>query len=182
MIIIDDFVQDSTLLREIELNKDEFFSDNGNYYWWDGWWASPEDSLKKRLIKYLWSDKSPHSPVTIRGFEYWTGQFGPDAGSDYLNMHVDKDEALWKDTGEISSPIVGTVFYPVPMDIEGGYLEIFNHGTDKEPERIEAKFNRLIIFDAGGTHHRVSKVTKGLRSAIAINLWDNKLSGELKEE
>jgi len=37
MIIIDDFVQDSTLLKEIEVNKDEFFSDNGNYYWWDGW-------------------------------------------------------------------------------------------------------------------------------------------------
>ncbi len=49
MIIIDDFVQDSTLLREIEVNKDEFFSDNGNYYWWDGWWASPENSLKKKI-------------------------------------------------------------------------------------------------------------------------------------
>ena len=84
--------------------------------------------------------------------------------------------------GRTTSPIVGTVFYPVPMDIEGGYLEIFNHGVDNEPERIEAKFNRLIIFDAGGTHHRVTKVTNGLRSAIAINLWDSKPTGDLKEE
>lgn len=182
MIIIDDFVKDSRLLKEIDNNKKHFFSDNGNYYWWEGWWSSPPNSLKKRLINYLWADNSPYPSVTIGGFEYWTGQFGPDAGSDYLNMHVDKDEALWKETGEISSPIIGTVFYPVPMDIEGGYLEIFTHGEDKEPERIEAKFNRLIIFDAGGTHHRVSKVTKGLRSAIAVNLWAEKPSGELKEE
>jgi len=182
MIVIDNFVRDYSLLKEIEENKEEFFADNGNYYWWDGWWASPEDTVKKRLIKYLWADRSPYDSVTISGFEYWTGQFGPDKGSDYLNMHLDKDEALWKSQGELSSPIVGTVFYPVPMDIEGGYLEIFNHGVDNEPERIEAKFNRLIIFDAGGTHHRVTKVTKGLRSAIAVNLWDSKPTGNLKQE
>ena len=119
MIIIDDFVEDKRLLKQIEVNKEEFFSDNGNYYWWNGWWDSPANTLKKRLIKYLWSDKSPYKPLTISGFEYWTGQFGPDKGSDYLNMHLDKDEALWKDTGEISSPIIGTVFYPIEMEIEG---------------------------------------------------------------
>jgi predicted 2-oxoglutarate/Fe(II)-dependent dioxygenase YbiX len=97
-------------------------------------------------------------------------------------MHLDKDEALWKSTGEISSPIVGTVFYPVEMDIDGGYLEIFSNGSEKQPERIRAKHNRLIIFDAGGTHHRVTEVTRGTRSAIAINLWDKKPTGELKEE
>ena len=97
-------------------------------------------------------------------------------------MHLDKDENLWKETGEISSPIVGTVFYPIQMEIEGGYLEIFSKGTDQEPERIEAKYNRLIIFDAGGVEHRVTNVTKGLRSAIAINLWDTKPTGELKQE
>ena len=182
MIIIDEFVKDVSLLQDIEANKEEFFSDNGNYYWWSGWWDSPADTLKKKLIQYMWSDNSPYKPVTVSGFEYWTGQFGPDQGSDYLNMHLDKDEALWKETGEISSPIIGTVFYPVEMEIEGGYLEIFNHGVDKEPERIEAKFNRLIIFDAGGTHHRVTQVTKGLRSAIAVNLWMPKPTGELKEE
>jgi len=44
---------------------------------------------------------------------------------------------------------------------------------EDEPEIIKAKFNRLIIFDASKLHG-VSKVTKGRRRAIAINLWDKK--------
>jgi predicted 2-oxoglutarate/Fe(II)-dependent dioxygenase YbiX len=97
-------------------------------------------------------------------------------------MHLDKDEALWKSEGVVKAPIIGTVFYPVEMDIEGGYLEIFSNGPDNEPERIQAKHNRLIIFDAGNTHHRVTTVTKGTRSAIAINLWDEAPTTELKFE
>ena len=63
------------------------------------------------------------------------------------------------------------------MDIDGGYLEIFSNGEDKEPERIQPKFNRLIVFDAGNHTHCVSKVNKGLRSAIAVNLWEKAPSG-----
>jgi predicted 2-oxoglutarate/Fe(II)-dependent dioxygenase YbiX len=44
---------------------------------------------------------------------------------------------------------------------------------DREPEVIKAKFNRLIVFDASKLH-AVTKVTKGRRRAIAINLWDQK--------
>ena len=51
MIIIDEFVKDVSLLQDIEANKEEFFSDNGNYYWWSGWWDSPADTLKKKLIQ-----------------------------------------------------------------------------------------------------------------------------------
>ena len=92
------------------------------------------------------------------------------------------DEEHWEKTGgdkggKVISPIVGSVFYPVPMDIEGGYLEIFTKGMDKEPERIEAKFNRLIVFGAGDYFHRVTPVTKGVRSAIAINLWEKAPTG-----
>jgi predicted 2-oxoglutarate/Fe(II)-dependent dioxygenase YbiX len=57
------------------------------------------------------------------------------------------------------------------MDIDGGFLEIFINGRDGEPERIEAKYNRLIIFEAGKYLHRVTPVTRGVRSAIAVNLW-----------
>ena len=39
-------------------------------------------------------------------------------------------------------------------------------------ERIQAKYNRLIIFDAGGCLHRVTNVEEGTRHAIAINLWE----------
>ena len=33
MIIIDDFIQDKTLLKEID-NDNTFFTENGNYTWW----------------------------------------------------------------------------------------------------------------------------------------------------
>ena len=46
---------------------------------------------------------------------------------------------------------------------------------DNEPEIVKPKFNRLIIFDAGNHEHTVQQVNSGLRSAIAINLWDRKL-------
>ena len=182
MIVIDNFVKDKALLQEIEDSKEQFFNDNGNYYYWNGWWNSPANSVKKRLIEYIWGENSPHEPIALDGFEYWTGQFGEGRSSDYLNMHLDKDEKLWADKQELSSPIIGTVFYPIEMDIEGGYLEVFNDGVDNEPERIQAKFNRLIIFDAGGTHHRVTNVTKGLRSAIAVNLWNKKPTTDFKYE
>ena len=44
------------------------------------------------------------------------------------------------------------------------------------PERIEAKYNRLVIFDAGNHLHRVTEVTRGVRYAIAINLWQSELT------
>jgi len=180
MLIVDNFIGDTDLLKDIAKDK-TFFSQNGRYMWYDGWWNSPMNSLKKRLIYELWGPSSIYPAVKVEGFEYWTGQFGK-GHTDSLNMHKDKDEEHWEKTGgenggKIISPIVGSVFYPVPMDIEGGYLEIFTNGKDKEPERIEAKFNRLIVFGAGDYFHRVTPVTKGVRSAIAINLWEKAPTG-----
>ncbi len=86
--------------------------------------------------------------------------------------------SIWWDTqGKVVPPLVGSVFYPVEMDIDGGYLEIFSRGENIEPERLEAKFNRLVIFDAGAHHHRVTQVNRGTRSALAINLWAEPPSG-----
>lgn len=182
MIVIDNFIKDPSFIKQLEDNKDYLFGDNGSYHWWNGWWNSSDDTIKKQLISYIWRDYPIYPSVNLDGFEYWTGQFGEGMPNASLGMHLDKDEALWKNTGEISSPIVGTVFYPVEMDIDGGYLEVFSNGPEKQPERIRAKHNRLIIFDAGGVHHRVTEVTRGTRSAVAINLWDKKPTGELKEE
>ena len=140
------------------------------------------NSLKKRLIYELWGPSSVHPAIKTEGFEYWTGQFGPEAPTDALVPHKDKDEEHWLKTGgpkngKVITPAMGSVFYPVPMDIEGGYLEIFTKGEDKEPERLEPKFNRLIVFEAGEYYHRVTKVEKGMRSAIAINLWEKAPKG-----
>jgi hypothetical protein len=181
MIVIDNFIADTKLLEDIK-NDPTFFNKNGKYFWYDGWWNSPLNSLKKRLIYELWGPSSVHPAIKCEGFEYWTGQFGPDAPTDALVKHRDKDEEHWEKTGgpkngKVVAPAMGSVFYPVPMDIDGGYLEIFSNGEDKEPERIQPKFNRLIVFDAGNHTHCVSKVNKGLRSAIAVNLWEKAPSG-----
>lgn len=177
MIVIDDFIQDLSLL--IRIQEDEsFFSQNGKYMWWDGWWNSPTDTLKKELIQYIWGENSPYPPINVTGFEYWTGQYSQDTQlPSTLDMHFDKDEYVWETENKIVTPVIGTVFYPLPMDIEGGYLEVFSNGNDQPCERIQAKFNRLIIFPAGEYPHRVTEVTDGTRSAIAINLWDETPSG-----
>ena len=50
MIIIDDFIKDEQLLKDIENDK-TFFGPNGDFMWWDGWWNSEANTVKKRLIE-----------------------------------------------------------------------------------------------------------------------------------
>ena len=174
ILVIDNFIKDKDLLKRIS-NDNSFFTDPGNYYWWDGWWNSEADTLKKELIKYIWADNCPISQIfSISGIEYWTGiQSATDSNfKNDLEMHLDKDEALFKKSGEFASPIIGSVYYPEQEEFEGGMLEIYTNGKHADPERVYAKPNRLIIFDAGSVLHRVTTVTKGTRKAIAINLWE----------
>ena len=173
MIVIDNFIKDQVLIDDIIHDK-EFFGPNGNFMWWDGWWNSGANTNKKRLIEYLWRYHSPDESYDISGFEYWTGVYGDGHSNTSLGLHRDKDELHWKRTGgseggEIIRPEIGTVFYPMSTEHDGGYLEI--ERSNGEVERIEPKFNRLVIFDAGNDAHQVTKVTNGVRYAIAINLW-----------
>lgn len=167
MIIIDDFIKDRDLLNEID--KDEnFFGPNGSFMWWDGWWNTGVNTLKKKLIQHIWRDNSPDKSYDLVGFEYWTGVYGHDKPNKNLGNHYDKDELHFKRTGKIIRPLIGTVFYPKNVPFTGGLLEIESGG---EVESIRAKYNRLVIFDAGNDLHRVTEVTSGTRYAIAINLW-----------
>ena len=73
IIVIDNFVKDRVLLDKIQ-NDSNFFNDPGEYYWWDGWWNSPTNSVKKELIEYIWAENCTINEIfTIEGFEYWTG-------------------------------------------------------------------------------------------------------------
>jgi len=182
MIIVDDFIKDESLLRELQ-EDNTFFDSNGKYMWWGGPWSSPASTLKQRLIEEIWIKNSPwdfprYNSIQLEGFEYWTGRYSSDTQNpSTLGMRFDKDEYAWDTEGKLVTPIIGTVFYPFPMDIDGGYLEIFSKGEDATPERIEPKYNRLVIFPAGEYPHRVTEVTRGTRSAIAINLWAAAPSG-----
>jgi len=175
MYIIDNFIKDQVLLEEMQHDK-EFFGPNGDFMWWDGWWNSPANTVKKRLIEYIWRYNSPTETMEVSGFEYWTGVYGDGFPNTDLGWHFDKDEAHWRrtggqDGGELVLPRIGTVYYPMSTEFEGGYLEI--ERANGEAERIEPKFNRLVIFDAGGAKHRVTQVRNGVRYAIAINLWQS---------
>ena len=68
IVVIDNFIKDQDLLRDIS-NDINFFSDPGVYYWWDGWWNGEAKSLKHRLIEHIWADNCPLSEaIAIRGF------------------------------------------------------------------------------------------------------------------
>ena len=184
MIIIDGFVKDTDLLRQIQ--QSEQFWKLG-YHWYDGWWNNSATTLRQTLITYIWRDNCPlREKIGLSGFEHWVGIYNADKtvsneGGDFsLISHFDKDEKLWEETGKIVNPILGTIFYPDPCndEIEGGYLKVWKtHDTDFNApyELIEPKYNRLVIFDASQLH-AVTPVTKGTRKAIAINLWDSPLS------
>jgi len=191
IVVIDNFIKDQDLLRDIS-NDINFFSDPGVYYWWDGWWNGEAKSLKHRLIEHIWADNCPLSEaIAIRGFEYWTGiqSANPTLGhKDNLGFHFDKDESWFKKTNgeEIVRPVIGTVYYPPQPEFEGGELIVHTAGKDKAPDVIQTRPNRLIIFRAGDDVHAVDTVTKGTRKAIAINLWSDvpfaKTNGDLVVE
>jgi hypothetical protein len=177
MIAVFDNFLDESLLNEIK-NDPTFFTTPGNYKWWHGWFNQTDDvplTLKHKLIESIWGSNNPiRESFNISGFEYWTGiqTANPELGhKDILEHHHDKDEAWFKKTGEILTPIMGTVFYPGIEEFTGGELAIYTDGPDEKPEIIKAKPNRLIIFDAGKDVHEVLTVKSGTRHAIAINLW-----------
>jgi len=172
IIVIDNFIKDEMLKREVA--NMQLLNNPGKYKWYDGWWNNEANTTEERLIQYIWKDNCPiRESFDIRGFEYWTGiQSAEDPRYDNnLILHADRDEGLWDNTGKTKNPLIGTIYYPEQAEFEGGMLEIYTNGFDNEPERIYAKPNRLIIFNAGDVLHRVDVVTKGTRKAIAINLW-----------
>lgn len=176
--VFDNFIKDESLLKEIQDNYQDIFKDPGNYKYWNGWWNTPANNTTKKVIEYVWGTHYPLSiPYNIDGFEYWTGiqtaKNVEDGWSDNLNIHFDKDEAWWKESGEIVSPIIGSVYYPAGQDFDGGDLAVYTDGLDSTPEIVKAKPNRFIIFRAGDDQHMVQQVTRGIRNAIAINLWED---------
>ena len=176
--VFDNFIKDENLLKEIQDNYQDIFKDPGNYKYWNGWWNTPANNTTKKVIEYVWGTHCPvAASYNIDGFEYWTGiqtaKNVEDGWSDNLNIHFDKDEAWWKESGEVVSPIIGSVYYPAGQDFDGGDLAVYTEGRDSTPEILKAKPNRFIVFQAGQDLHMVQQVTRGIRNAIAINLWED---------
>jgi hypothetical protein len=137
-------------------------------------WLSIEDYNNSRNWS-VWTDiiqkMYGHLPLEvkdkIKGFEYWGNQI---AGYDSLPWHQDKDEHVFASSGETVSPNIGFVYYPYEDLFTGGYLEVAVNDDFDEIERIQPKFNRLIMFDPS-QYHRVSRVHTGSRRAFIVNVW-----------
>lgn len=185
MIIIDNFIKDQNLLNKFE---DANMTWPSPYTWVP--FGSTYGSINPylQLINYIWIENSPLPTLNkedIEGFEYWTGSYVAgdrrevEQGGEFyhLNKHFDKDESLFHRTGQVSCPMVGTIFYPCRENDEvvGGNLKIWEtKNFVANPviyDLIRPKFNRLIIFDASQMH-AVTMVKQGSRKAVAINLWN----------
>jgi hypothetical protein len=95
--VVDNFIEDKQLLAEINDDKSffpesmgekakvnygvhEYHDPKSKYYspymFWDGWWKSPANTLKKRVIQYIWEHNLPIPQEEVCGFEYWTKNYG----------------------------------------------------------------------------------------------------------
>lgn len=156
------------------------------YMFWDGWWRSEADTLKKKVVQKIWEDNLEYPLEDILGIEYWTRTFNQ---GQFLDCHVDEDTFLYEKEKIFSGPILGSVYYALDNQ-HGGFLEIHNKEIpEKTPlaleydrikeytvdfalrERIAYKGNRLIIFDSGHIIHNATPALSGIRQVMVTNVW-----------
>lgn len=156
------------------------------YMFWDGWWRSEANTLKKKVVQKIWEDNLEYPLEDILGIEYWTRTFQK---GQYLDCHVDEDTFLYQREKIFSGPICGSVYYAIDNE-NGGFLEIHNkeipekthlaleHNNIKKytvdislRERIAYKGNRLIIFDSGHIIHNTTAALSGIRQVMVTNVW-----------
>lgn len=162
MMLVDDFIKDTSAQTELA-SKEAWSHSPRGWYTWD---QKPTNIWEKliRTIWWKWKDIDTYS-----GFEWWTNIHN----KSNLGWHQDKDEhASDKDKNNIICPYYGAIYYPFPHKIEGGFLEIMRHNDEDSIERLAPAYNRLIMFDPS-QFHRVTKVYTGERKAFVVNLWKN---------
>ena len=209
MFLLDNFIKDDELVSAIKSDKD-FFPDTSDvdnigqynnhfhsgmsschapYMFWDGWWSSPANTLRKKVIEKIWkhNDTLPFPIEDVCGFEYWCRTFKE---GQYLDVHVDEDTFAYSKDKTFNAPAYGAIWYGFTECHEGGFLEIhknriegfpknilekenFNNfiSSANEKERIAYVPNRLITFDAGRRVHETTKIVSGTRQVMVINIW-----------
>jgi hypothetical protein len=178
---------DERLATELNSYHYEKSSCFAPYMFWDGWWASPASTLRKRVVEAIWKENLPCPESEILGIEYWTRTYLP---GQYLDVHVDEDTFLYQDTKTFSGPLTGSILYGID-NANGGFVEIYNKAILKdgeklaieaeninnllvpveERERIAYKGNRLIIFDTGHVVHGTTPAKSGIRQVMVTNVW-----------
>ena len=210
MIVIDNFIKDISLINEIKKDKHFFPETMGDienigeynnhfhiedadcyapYMFWEGWWNSPADTLKKKVIKEIWSNENflPFPLREVSGFEYWTRTFKQ---GQYLRVHVDEDTFAYQKEKRFNAPAYGCVWYGFAPAESPGFLELHQGRVEGFPddalerdnidllmspiemrERIAHRPNRLVCFDAGRRLHEATPTISGSRQVMVINVW-----------
>lgn len=156
------------------------------YMFWEGWWRSPANTLRKKVVQEIWEDNLPCSQDEILGFEYWTRTY---LAGQFLDVHVDEDTFLYEESKIFAGPKIGAIWYGMDNP-DGGFVEfhkaVLQDGTKlaiekeniepilspiSERERISYKGNRVIIFDAGHQVHGTTPAGSGIRQVMVVNLW-----------
>jgi hypothetical protein len=178
---------DERLATELNSYHYEKSSCFAPYMFWDGWWSTPANTLRKRVVQAIWEDNLPCDTSEILGIEYWTRTYLP---GQYLDVHVDEDTFLYQESKTFSGPLTGSIFYGLDNQ-DGGFVEIYNKAILKdgeklaiesenintllvpveERERIAYKGNRVIIFDTGHVVHGTTPAKSGIRQVMVTNVW-----------
>ena len=160
LIILDDVLDDANH-RAVK----EYFASSENarkMNWAEGslntisGYGSPLSKIIGVVSKYV-------DLTNMQGCEYWA-HYGTRP-----NWHVDKDEELFKQTGDVVCPICSIVYYADIEVIGGSFI------TDTI--NVMPITNRMIIFSKG-LMHSVAPYT-GTRLSIAVNPWSHKPRGYL---
>lgn len=180
--IISNFIDDPSILHQLT-NHREWFACYENTrgsqtHWYDK--ENPPSTIWEYVAIQMWHNQPFLKDEDFAGFEIWCNILTAEGP---LTWHVDKDQVLYERSGgsRLSLPLYGSVWYGYPHDFEGGFLELTNWDTGTwnedmgEPhlssiERIEAEYNRLVVFNAS-KFHRVSPIHNGARVTLAVNVW-----------
>ena len=178
---------DERLATEINSYHYEKSSCFAPYMFWDVWWTSPANTLRKKVVQAIWECNLPCDTSEILGIEYWTRTYLP---GQYLDVHVDEDTFLYQESKIFSGPLTGSIFYGADNK-DGGFVEIYNKAIledgkrlaleaksisnltvpIEERERISYKGNRVIIFDTGHVLHGTTPAKNGVRQVMVTNVW-----------
>lgn len=168
MIIIDNFLSET---QWKQFTYEGLWYKPKTYEWLG--MDQPTRNVWDEIAAHIWMYIDAREYVELgefAGIEHWTNIMSPD-GSPDLPLHYDKDEYLWRETGDIRVPKIGSVLYAHDEQPEGGYLEIMDENG--VAERIAPIPNRLIVFPSG-LPHQVTATTSGTRKVFATNIWHTK--------
>lgn len=171
MIVIDGFLSDKDF---DEISSDELWESKCDDIKAGSprmnWFAKGDEpnNIWERVCKQIFEGGAiDYRNEEYAGYEYWLNDYKEQP---FLDVHQDKDEALWLEKQEYAFPVFGCAFYCHKEFPMGGSLII--HAGD-EYEKILPVPNRLVIFQSNASHH-VEEVTGGIRRGLTINIWKDK--------